>query len=373
MSDRWKDFGDSMPPPPEDTRTLDSTHWRGRFAYGLRKKWLRTIHGKPGPGPILSRDHVSSLLVIQLERLGDLILAEPALSALRRQFPQAKRTLVAPPFAKDLFAGAGWGDVAPPEALVGLQQKYGGFDLVVDLTGRVELKIARMLKKSRIPNRVGMDRGGRGVYYTHAVAPPPITLPTREVYLKLTASIGAMSEDAIPRLPSGEDRLARGHEKWSELHLQDPVVIMPGAHFPSQRWALQSFAMVMRVLQRKGVDVAVIVGPGERDMGERLIELEAAPLVIAPPMTTFMDMLAASSVVVCNNTGPLHLAAALGVPTVSTMGPTVPWRWWPVSDEPAIVFRGGSQSAIGDLNAIDPMEVATAALHLYDEQMKQPR
>ncbi len=373
MSDTLPDFGDSMPPPPSDTRTRDSSHWRGRVFYGLRKKWLRLLHHPEQPGTLIPPDLVSSLLVIQLERLGDLILAEPALRALRRHYPNAKRTLIAPPFARELFAGAGWGEVAPPDAIIGIRKKYGGFDLAVDLTGRVELKIARLLAKSDIPFRVGMDRGGRGVYFTHPVPPPAVTVPTREVYLALTNAIGATAEDSIPRLPCGEDRLERGRKHWEKQNLEDPVVIMPGAHFPAQRWSLQAFATVSRVLQRKGIDIAVIVGPGEEDMGKRLIELEPAALIAAPSMTTFMDLLAASSVVACNNTGPLHLAASLGVPTVSIMGPTVPWRWWPASDAPAIVFRGGSDGPYGHMHEIDPMEVAAAALHLYEQQMELPR
>jgi hypothetical protein len=49
------------------------------------------------------------------------------------------------------------------------------------------------------------------------------------------------------------------------------------------------------------------------------------------------------------------------------MGPTLPWRWWPVSDAPAIVFRAGSQGSTADMSLIDPLEVSAAVLHLLDE------
>ncbi len=366
MTNRPVEFGDPLPPPPEDGTQYDSNRQLGRIGYSMRAKLARMFNPPPEEVAIPQKDLVIRLLVIQLERIGDLVLTEPALRALRLQFPHAERTLIAQSFAREIFGGSGWGEFAAIDQLPDIKRQKKKFDLVVDLTGRVEMKIARSLKKSRIPVRIGLERGGRGVYFTHPIELPDITVPTREIYLGLAEKTGAEREDDIPRLPCGEDRIQRGNETWAQHDYNNPAVIMPGAHYPSQRWSIENFAKVADVIKRKDLDVAVITGPGEKELGDKLADDLSVLHIATPSLSGLMDLLATSSVVLCNNTGPLHIAAALNAPTVSTMGPTVPWRWWPKSEAPSIVFRGGSKKAEGNLDNIDPMEFAAAALHLAE-------
>ncbi|HEB83743.1 MAG TPA: hypothetical protein ENI92_01945, partial [Bacteroidetes bacterium] len=228
-------FGDRLPPPPRDTRQPASVRRLGRFAYGLRAGWLHLTHRRTTPPLPLPPEHVGRLLAVQCERLGDLVLAEPTLRALRLHYPDAERVLIAQPYAAELFAGTGWGEFRPPKALEELRGE-APFDLVVDLTGRVETRIARTLARARIPFRLGYDRGGRGVFHTASLPWPEITLPMREVYYRLAAALGAEAGDTIPRLPRGEQRLARGREAWRAQGLRDPVLLLPGAFFPEQCW-----------------------------------------------------------------------------------------------------------------------------------------
>ncbi len=359
-------FGDTLPPPPEDTDQPVSSHALGRFGHGLREALLRTFNPPNPPLRVPPPEEVRRLLVVQNERLGELVLAEPALRGLRTHYSEAERVLIAPEFAEDLFGGTGWGSFRSPSALKRLSKESPAFDLAVDLTVRPEIRVAQLLARGRIRHQIGFERGGRGVYATVPVPFPPITMPMREVYLQINAKLDAMPDDSIPRLPRGGDRLERGYQAWRNLELRDPVVLMPGAHNARQRWPVKAFAMLGQALRRQDIPVAVICGPGEEQLGKAVASSVEAPLCPAPMITELMDMIACSRLVVCNNSGPLHLAAALGVPTISTMGPTAPWRWWPVSDASAIVFRGESNGAEGDFERIDPLEVAAAALHLLE-------
>lgn len=360
-------FGDPCPPAPARTRQPLSESLHGRIFYGSRAKWLRLTHLRR-PKPIVPKpDQVERLLVVQDERLGDLILTEPALRALRFHFPEAERTFICPPFGQELYAGSGWGNIQGMdylEEMVGKRQP--DYDLVIDFTGRVEIQIAKMLAGTGIPARVGFDRGGREVYLTNPVAFPEITIPMREAYLSLTRSIDAKTIDPIPALPCGKDRLERGWRAWTETGLVKPVVMMPGAHYPEQRWAPENFVKVGQTLKREGVELAVITGPGEEHLGSVIAKTLKIPHVSALSITELMDRLATAQAAICNNTGTLHMAAALGIPTVSTMGPTIPWRWWPAGSKPAIVFRGGSNERVGYLDRIDPVEASAAILHLLD-------
>ncbi|MFH0882269.1 MAG: glycosyltransferase family 9 protein [bacterium] len=338
------------------------------MAYALYGTWLKITHPSPPAPMIPAADQVKRLVAVQLERLGDLVLIEPALRALRLHYPKAQRVLIAPPGAGDLYAGTGWGEILAPQALEILRKtEEEPFDLAIDLTGRVEYRIAKTLAYSGISHRIGYNRAGRGIYHTIPLPWPEISLPMRRVYLALAQALGSTMSDSIPRLPRGDDRLQRGRDLWRDHRLNAPVVLLPGAHQSQQRWALGNFAAVGRALRKQGVEVAVVCGPDEEGFAGALAQEIEVPLVSGPTMSELMDLLATSQVAVCNNTGPMHLAAALGVPTISTMGPTIPWRWWPVSDAPTIVFRSGSQGPIADMRLIDPLEVAAAVLHLLDE------
>ena len=368
MSERWVEFGDQMPEPSGDLRQHDSNHWRGRFAYGLRSLVMRLTH-RQSPVPLIPKpDQVKRLLVVQVEGLGDLVLTEPALRALRMHFTDAERVLVAPPFASDLFAGSGWGKITTVDYLDKLADQVPPFDMVIDLTNRVEMKNARRIGHSGIPVRIGYERAGRGVYYNIVRPMPEITVPTRHLHTRLVSIVGAEAPDDIPRLPRGEDRLRRGRALWKQLKLDTPVVLMPGSTYPEARWSIDGFEKVGRALLKQGVPVAIIAGPGELELGAELAGRINVPLKSSPSMVELMDLLATAGALLTNNTGPLHVAGGLKTPTVSTMGPAVPWRWWPVYDAPSIVFRGGSTGPVGDLTNIDPLEVTAALLHLIEKE-----
>ncbi|MCB2199244.1 glycosyltransferase family 9 protein [bacterium] len=366
MNERWVEFGDQPPVPSGDLRQHDSSHWRGRLVYGLRSLVMRATHRQP-PTPLIPKpDQVKRLLVVQVEGLGDLVLTEPALRALRMHYPHAERVLVAPPFAADLFAGSGWGTITTEDYLDEIGHQVPPFDIVIDLTNRVEIKNARRIGHSSIPVRIGYERAGRGVYYNIPRPMPEITVPTRQLHTRLVSIVGAEAPDEIPRLPRGEDRLRRGRAHWKQMKLDKPVVLMPGSNYPEARWSIDGFEKVGRALQNQQVPVAIIAGPGELELGAELANRLDVPLKSGTTMIELMDLLATAGALLTNNTGPLHVAGGLQTPTVSTMGPAVPWRWWPVYDAPSIVFRGGSTDRVGDLTRIDPLEVTAALLHLIE-------
>ncbi len=361
-------LGDSLPPVPAHLRWRESSNPLGSIFYTIRSAILKLSHPIHKPGILPNPDEIKHLLVVQVERLGDLVLAEPAFRALHDHFPNAVRILLAADFARPLFNQTGWDDFLSPRDLVDIAAKRRHFDLVVDLTGRLELNIARSLARSGIPIRVGLDRGGRGIYYTISVPHCEISIPTREIYLKIVSALGVQAKDAIPCLPKDEARLKRGARAWKDRGLHQPVVLLPGAYYPEQRWAAGKFAQVGKLLRNEGVEVAVICGPGEEGLGGAVAHEVGIPLIAAAPLNELLDLLATVTVVVCNNSGPLHLAAALGIPTVSTMGPTVPWRWWPLSTAPAFVFRGGTDEPRGNMEKILPAQVFEAVRFLLREK-----
>jgi heptosyltransferase-2 len=121
--------------------------------------------------------------------------------------------------------------------------------------------------------------------------------------------------------------------------VQPAVALAPGAVGPSKRWPAQSYAEVARRLTAAGVAVWVVGGPGEKALATEIIA-ETGPLardLTGTDLRNGILALAASNVAVSNDSGLLHVAAALGTPSIGIFGPTSPWHWAPLNPIAATV------------------------------------
>jgi heptosyltransferase I len=169
------------------------------------------------------------------------------------------------------------------------------------------------------------------------VTPPPSAQHVVEQYLALLSPLGAGPATALPvefHLPS-DPAAERGVEEFfggSALTPRDRVVVLnPGAGRPEKRWPVSRFAELARRLTDEDVGRAIVAwGPGEFDAARTIAE--GGPTLLAPrtDLDGLIALLRRASVVVAGDTGPLHIAAALGVPCVGLYGPTpsvrnAPW------------------------------------------------
>ena len=143
------------------------------------------------------------------------------------------------------------------------------------------------------------------------------------------------------RLPPGDDgRLRVRAETTGELRPARPyVVVHPGASVPARAWSAGRHAALVDALVDEGRRIVVTGSPGERDLTARVAgppRDEVLDLGGATDLAGLADVLAGAQAVVVGNTGPAHLAAAVGTPVVSLFAPTVPtlrWRPWRVAHE----------------------------------------
>ena len=110
-----------------------------------------------------------------------------------------------------------------------------------------------------------------------------------------------------------------------------PVVVHPGAHrgYPAKRWAPARYGEIIRRLVEGGRDVCIVLGPGERDDASLYTSIEGARLLVAPSAAGLVRTVEGASLFVGNDSGVAHLAAFLGVATVTLFGPTDPCRTAP--------------------------------------------
>ena len=297
-----------------------------------------------------------NILVIDFGQLGDVILSLPALGAIRRRFPRARVTVAVGGAAAAVIEMAGVADEALAVDRVALRDgpkhlsvwqigrlvrdvRRRKFDFVIDLHSLSETNLLGFL--SGASRRLYARRPGRSLDYLANFRPaPPVEDRSKhaiERYLDVLSPLGVGEVSRTPRLAMSEEdgravdemlrkALAGGKsrgKKDADAGLGAPLVgIFPGAGHPSRRWPVERFAELAWMLERNdSVRAVLFAGPEER----RLVR-DARPKF--PPSTAVLDKLtvpqlaaaaARLSVFVSNDTGPMHIAAAVGTPVVILM------------------------------------------------------
>lgn len=285
--------------------------------------------------------------------LGDCVMATPTLRALRGLYPQAHITALVKSDMRPIVDATPWldriltirshkrgrGD-ARRRSMLRLAGRLaaGRFDLAVLLPN--SFRTALLTKMAKIPRRVGYDRDGRGFLLTDRLLPRRssdgyIPVPTREYFLGLARYLGAVDPDPTMELFTRpqDDRAAQvllakgGYQRESGQRL---VLINPGASFgDAKRWLPDRFAAVAdRCVRELGAAVALIGSPRERPVLDQVLAAAKEPLIDLPrlglTLGTLKSIVRSSSLLITNDTGPRHVAAALGVPVVTIFGPTDP-------------------------------------------------
>jgi heptosyltransferase-2 len=128
----------------------------------------------------------------------------------------------------------------------------------------------------------------------------------------------------------------------TRMHLPDNgravVVLAPGAVGPSKRWQVEDYRAVAMAMARDGIDTWVVGGPGERSLAKEICADNGGTHdLTGTDLRNAILALAAANAAVSNDSGLLHVAAALGTPSIGIFGPTSPWHWAPLNPLAAIV------------------------------------
>jgi len=308
----------------------------------LRQLWLGVrgwvLHLLPKPVSVpLQADRIHRILLIRLDRLGDVVLTSALLKPLHQLFPHAQVDIWVKPAFAPLFKAH------PYLRQVHTVRPDADYDLVIDPVLDDPLEGARRAASFAAPWTMGFDVAGRGRWFNLCLPPPAKDEPFLHSLLRLLRMLGYAGEIEPPRLAVSdkERRQARGLLG----HGKPLALLHPGAHYPSQRWPAAHFAQLSDMLTNGGCHVAVIGAAGDRPVVDAIRSQVRGKKHFAvirdQPLRIMMALMAEAAVVVANNSGPLHLAGALGVPTVSTLGPTNPVIWWPVGEKQTVLQDSG--------------------------------
>lgn len=280
----------------------------------------------------------SRILVRATNWVGDAVMSLPALAALRARFPRAHIAVLARPWVAGLYRHEPFADEIIPYQPRSLGERRAAaaslramnFDCAVLFQNAFDAALVAWL--ARIPRRIGYARDARSWLLTDAVPLPRRgLLPPHEsyYYLHLLRSVGwvdSLPAEPLIRLAGAERARAAGLERFGAGR---PVIgVSPGAAYGNaKRWFPERFAEAARTLARQlDARVALFGSPGERPLCEQVLALlagvEAHDFAGEIPLEEFIERAAACSLFLTNDSGAMHIASALGVPTVTVFGAT---------------------------------------------------
>jgi heptosyltransferase-2 len=280
---------------------------------------------------------VDKILIRAPNWVGDAVLAIPAMKAVRNRFPEAKITLLVRPWVAGLFTSAPfiddvWSERKPtgPSAWTRIMKTIRSrrFDLGVLFPNSFES--ALMMYLGGVPQRVGYATDGRRWMLTDSVKPSGAAMHQIQYYLDLvkllTTAAGAPSIEIQATATERDD--ARRLLRAAGIADGSPFLILnPGAAYGSaKRWHDVRFARAADILcVELGLSAALIGSEAERPIAQQIaasMQVPAAVLAGKTSLETLIGVVAESSLMITNDSGPMHIAAALGIPTVAVFGST---------------------------------------------------
>jgi len=311
-----------------------------------------------------------NILVIDFGQLGDVVMSLPALRAIRERFPYAKITVAVGKPGKELLNLSGYANEilevdrvslrdGPTLISIGRIAKFvaqvrkAKFDFVIDLHSYYETNILGFL--SGAPHRLYSRRENRSLDFLGNFKPQPARERTTahlvDRYLDLLEPLGIRNVPRTPalRTSAADDAAVEGMLKKEKAQSRELLVgIFPGAGHVSRLWPLQSFAEVAdHLIRNDRVRVIVFAGPEERELVPQM-------RTVFPQGTIFFDRLTIPQLVsaqarltlfISNDTGPAHIAAAVGTPVVVVLGRPDLNNFTPVGDHNRFIL-GASITSI---------------------------
>jgi lipopolysaccharide heptosyltransferase I len=321
------------------------------------------------------------ILIIKPSSLGDIVHALPAVGAIRAHFSRARISwlvkaewaglLKGHPFIDEVISAPfSWRRL--PEVIRSVRKRP--FDLVIDLQGLFRSAFLGFLTPASF--RVGLMEGREGApwFYTDPVSLPDGAEHAVDRYRVVAKALGAASDEPRFGLVPSEETASFVERLIREAGLDGPfAVIHPTARWESKKWAPDRFAKIADwLMEEKKMPVLFIGGRGEREEIDRLLSTMKHPAVNVAGKTGLLEsaeLIRRGRFFLCNDSGPMHLAAAVGTPVFALFGPTNPAKVGPYGAGHTVLQKkidclgcGRDRCARGNecMNAISVEEVQQA-------------
>lgn len=299
------------------------------------------------------------LLVVLPSWVGDAVMATPTLRALREGFPGAFIGGLVRPGIDQVLAGTAFIDEFHVERAAGVMgPKHAAakvrprrYDAALLLTNSFSTALTTRI--AGIPRRIGYDRDGRGLLLTDRLAAPKrddgswAPVPAVRYYFDLARRFllpgGGLNGHGGLEPGLMELGIAPEQEQLAEQVLQRAgiapsdtfIVLNPGGNNPAKRWPTDRFAEIARRVEKRGIRVLVNAAPAEAELANEICAGSGGVSLatLGGTLGSLKGIVRRARLMITNDTGPRHIAAAFGVPVISLFGPT-DHRWTTIPTRP---------------------------------------
>lgn len=299
-----------------------------------------------------SGSSIKKILVIRLDRIGDMVMSTPIFRALKEKWPEDQITVLTNPVNRNIVINNPFIDhilvydrenkhKSMSDRLLFFRSiREGNFDLVIDPYLDYELKTSFLTRFIGKKFRLGFEFAGRGIFYNirYQSNAFPVSAEERHMvdyYLDLITCLGIEAKQRQPEMFLSTDEKENAYKLLEKagVNAESKIIgIHPGGNYQSQRWSVKKFAAVSdHLITNYDAIVVLFAGQAEKQLLSEFRDyaVKTPPFLNDLGLREFMAVLSHCNLFLCNNSGPLHIATALNIPTVSTMGPTIPHHWWP--------------------------------------------
>ena len=267
----------------------------------------------PGEGP--------SILVIKLSALGDMIMASGAFAAIRRAHPDAHIRLLTSPGFRWLGESCGSFDEVWTTEKPAWWRPWEAWALARRLRGAGFARVYD-LQWSSLSNRLFRALRAGGLEWVGVAPGCSHFYPDRKARKHITARHAEMLRLA------GIEALPPSDFGFLEAEIEQPLptrfaLVVPGssARHPEKRWPLPHYIALCQALTARGLEPVLICGPDERGLADEILQACPSAHHFATPLPAIAELARRAQVAIGNDTGPLHLIAAVGCPTVALFRP----------------------------------------------------
>lgn len=297
-----------------------------------------------------------NILIVRLSAIGDALHCTPLTRALRDNYPHAKISWIISEKAKDILVGnpyldeilvwdkEGWKELFKTNLLAaykamkmtGKALKAERYDLVVDVHG--QLIPGLITGHSGAPIRAGFSNAKElaPLFYTHKT-PRKQNIPITLQYLGVLDALGISAQHSDMIIPIAPENYQAADRIWEKHQIKDTdtvVILNPATTWPTKCWPAEHFSQLGNyLLQETGIKILLTGAKSDIPLADRIKERINGDIIDITGCTSLKDLAAIAQrchLFVTGDTGPLHIAAAAGAPTLSLFGPTDPQVYAPL-------------------------------------------
>jgi heptosyltransferase-2 len=318
-------------------------------------KIMLTVRG----GKRLPKEGIERVLIRGTNWIGDVVMTLPAVTAIRRTWPGARLFVLAKPWVAEVYRLSSDVDEVLLFEEPGRHAGIGGkwrltselrqyhFDCAILLQNAIEAAIIAWI--TGIPLRAGYNTDGRGFLLTHSVRQTPAIRRVHQIdyYLGMIEALGCLSAGRTVHLHPAPDYTGVSEKLFREFGVRvgHPLIgLAPGAAYgPAKKWFPGRFASVVdRLIDDTGGQAILFGSDGDRESTAEVRKNARHPLIDIAGRTNLREAIALISrcdLFISNDTGLMHVAGALGIPTVAIFGSTNPMTTSPVGEASVVIHR----------------------------------